>query len=70
MRSGGNTVITVIFDSVYTWVLVVPLAYYLSRYTGLSVSWMLALVRGMEVVKCLLGFLFVRSGSWVKNIVK
>jgi F-type H+-transporting ATPase subunit beta len=28
------------------------------------------LVRGMEVVKCLLGFLFVRSGSWVKNIVK
>ena len=70
MRSGGNTVITVIFDSVYTWVLVVPLAYYLSRYTGLSVSWMLGLVRGMEIVKCLLGFLFVRSGSWVKNIVK
>ena len=70
MRSGGNTVITVIFDSVYTWVLVVPLAYYLSRYTGLSVSWMLGIVRGMEVVKCLLGFLFVRSGSWVKNIVK
>ena len=70
MRSGGNTVITVIFDSVYTWVLVVPLAYYLSRYTGISVSWMIAIVRGMEVVKCLIAYFFVRSGVWVKNIVK
>ena len=70
IRSGGNTVITVIFDSVYTWVLVVPLAYYLSRYTGISVSWMIAIVRGMEVVKCLIAYFFVRSGVWVKNIVK
>ncbi|MCQ2474210.1 MAG: MATE family efflux transporter [Saccharofermentans sp.] len=70
IRSGGNTLITVIFDSVYTWVLVVPLAYYLSRYTSFSVSWLIAIVRGLEVVKCLIAFFFVRSGIWIKNIVK
>lgn len=69
IRSGGNAMITVLFDSVYTWVLVVPLAYYLSRYTTLSVAWMIALVRGMEVVKCLIAFVMVRSGIWVRNIV-
>ena len=69
MRSGGNTLVTVIFDSVFTWVIVVPLAYYLSRYTGLSVSWLLGIVRGIEIVKCFIAFFIVRSGTWVKNIV-
>ena len=70
MRSGGNAFLTVLFDSVYTWVLVVPLAFCLSRFTSMSVTWMLFLVHAMEIVKCTIAFLFVRSGIWVKNIVK
>ena len=70
MRSGGNAVLTVIFDSVYTWVLVVPLAFCLSHFTNMGVTWMLFIVHGMEIVKCTIAFFFVRSGIWVKNIVK
>lgn len=69
IRSGGNAFITVIFDSVYTWVIVVPLAFCLSRFTDMSVTWMLSIVNGMEVIKCFIAYAFVRSGIWVKNIV-
>lgn len=70
IRSGGNAFITVLFDSVYTWVIVVPLAFCLSRFTDMNVTWMLAIVNGMEVIKCFIAFVFVKSGIWVKNIVK
>ena len=70
IRSGGNALITVLFDSVFTWALVVPLAYCMSRYTDMSVTWMVAIIRGTEVLKCLIAFAFVRSGIWIRNIVK
>ena len=70
IRSGGNTLITVLFDSIYTWAIAVTTAFILSRYTGLSVTWMLAIINGLEVIKCLIAFFFVRSGMWIKNIVK
>ena len=69
IRSGGNAFITVLFDSVYTWLLVVPTAFYLSRFTSISVVRMVAFVRSMEVFKCLIAFALVRSGIWIKNIV-
>ncbi len=70
IRSGGNTLITVLFDSIYTWAIAVSAAFFMSRYTNLSVSWMLAIVNGLEVIKCLIAFFFVRSGMWIKNIVR
>ena len=70
IRSGGNTLVTVLFDSIYTWAIAVTAAFYMSRCTTLSVTWMLAVVNGLEVIKCFIAFLFVRSGIWVKNLVK
>ena len=70
IRSGGNTLITVLFDSIYTWCIAVVAAFVMSRFTGLSVTWMLAVVNGLEVIKCFVAFIMVRSGIWIKNIVK
>lgn len=70
IRSGGNTLITVLFDSIYTWAIAVTTAYALSRYTTLNVTLMLAVINGLEVVKCLIAFFFVRSGMWIKNLVR
>ena len=70
IRSGGNALITVLFDSVFTWLFVVPLAYYLSRYTNMNVTWMVAIIRGTEMIKCIVAFAFVKSGIWIRNIVK
>ena len=69
IRAGGNAFITVIFDAVYTWVIVVVTAYVLSRYTSLSVTWMVAIIRSLEFFKSMIGFFMVRSGIWVRNIV-
>jgi len=70
LRAGGNTLITVLFDSCFTWIVAVPTAYVLSRFTGINVIWMLAIVRSLEMLKCVIGAIMVRSGIWVKNIVK
>ena len=70
MRSGGNTLITVLFDCVYTWVIAVTTAYCLSRFTNLSITWLIAIVSGLEIFKCVIAYFFVRSGVWIRNIVK
>ncbi len=70
IRSGGNALITVIFDSVFTWIIVVPLAFYLGHFTNINITLMLAVVRGTEFIKCIIAFIFVKSGIWIRNIVK
>ena len=70
IRSGGNTFITFLFDSCFALVISVPLAYVLSRYTNLSVLWMLAIVQSGEIIKCIIGGVMVKSGIWARNIVR
>ncbi len=69
LRSGGKTGITFLFDSVYTWVLIIPFAYVLSHFTALSIIAVFFLVQFTEIVKVVLGFFMVKSGVWVQNIV-
>lgn len=70
IRSGGNTLITFIFDSCFVWTLSVPVAFLLSRYTNMEVLYMIAIVQSLELVKCVIGGIMVRSGVWARNIVK
>ena len=70
LRSGGQTFVTFLFDSCFTWAVSVPLAYGLSRFTGLNIVAIYLLVNGMDIVKCAIGFVLVKKGIWVKNIVK
>ena len=68
IRSGGKTFITMIFDSGFVWLLSVPFAFILSHFTGMPMIWMVAAVQSLELIKCITGGLFVRSGIWAKNI--
>ena len=70
IRSGGNTVITLLFDSCFMWIVSVPTAYALSRFTHMSVFYMLLIIQILDLIKCVVGVLMVRSGIWAKNIVK
>ena len=69
LRSGGKTWITFLFDSVFVWVIVVPVAYILSRFTTIGIIQVYLLVQATELVKCIIGFFMVRSGIWLQNIV-
>lgn len=69
LRSGGKTIITFLFDSVYTWVLVIPYAFVLANFTTLTIAAVFMLVQFMEIIKAIIGFFMVRSGVWIQNIV-
>ena len=70
LRSGGKTGVTFLFDSVYTWVLVIPIAYCLANFSSLSITMVFFLVQFTEIIKVTIGFFMVRSGVWLQNIVE
>lgn len=69
LRSGGKTAITLIFDSGFMWVISVPLAFVLSRFTSLSILPLFAIIQAINLIKCVLGYAFVKKGEWLKTIV-
>lgn len=70
LRSGGKTVVTFLFDSVYTWVIVIPVATILAKYTTLGIVLVFFFVSFLEIIKAIIGFFMVKSGVWIQNIVK
>lgn len=70
LRSGGKNGVTFIFDSVYTWLIVIPVAYCLSHFTNWSIVPVFFCVQSMEFVKAIIGFFMVKSNVWLNTIVK
>ncbi|MCI9345948.1 MAG: MATE family efflux transporter [Lachnospiraceae bacterium] len=69
LRSGGKTIITFLFDSVFIWCVSVVIAFLLSRYTNLPVAAVYAFVQMGDWIKCVIGFVLVKKGIWLQNIV-
>ncbi len=69
LRSGGKTIVTFLFDSVFIWCISVPIAFMLSHYTALSVIMVYVMVQIGDFIKCLIGFVLVKKGVWLQNIV-
>lgn len=69
LRSGGKTIITFLFDSVFIWCVSVTIAFILSRYTALPVIAVYAFVQMGDWIKCVIGFVLVKKGIWLQNIV-
>ena len=69
LRSGGKTLVTFLFDSVFTWVVVVPTAFLLAHYTGLGIVSIYFFVQATELIKVIIGYFMVRSNVWVVQMV-
>lgn len=69
LRSGGKTVVTFLFDSAFLWCFSIPLAYVLSRFTGLPILPLYLVCQLIDIFKCILGFILVKKGTWLQNIV-
>ena len=69
IRSGGKTFITFLFDCVYTWIVPLPIAFFCSRYTGLPIVAIYALVQFADIIKVVIGTILLRSGIWANNVV-
>ena len=70
LRSGGRTMITFFFDSGFTWCVSVPAAWLLTRLTGLPILPIYMTVQGLDVLKAAAGFLLMKKGIWIRNIVQ
>ena len=69
LRSGGQTKITMAFDSCFVWVICIPLAYCLANFTSIPIIPMFIICTATELIKCVIGYFFVKSDRCVKNIV-
>ena len=69
IRSGGRTVITFLFDAVYTWVIAVPLAFCLTRYTELTITQVYFCVQFVDILKVMIGLIMLKSDFWARNVV-
>ena len=69
IRAGGKTLITFLFDSAFLMVIGVPLAFVLTRYTGLDIVSIYAICEGTALIKVIIGFAISASGVWMQNIV-
>ena len=68
LRSGGQTLVTFLFDSFYVWVFCVPFAYVLSRFTGLSILPLYFLCCATDIVKSIIGAIAIKQGKWMQNL--
>lgn len=69
IRSGGKTVITFLFDSVFVWAASIPLSFVLVKYTTLPIVAVYACVLYADLIKCVIGYVMVKKGIWLNKIV-
>ncbi len=69
LRSGGKTVITFFFDSVFLWVVACPVAFILSRYTDMPIVPLYFICQLTDMIKCVVGFILLKKGVWINNLV-
>ena len=70
LRSGGKTLVTFLFDSVYSWTIGVPLAAILCTFTQMPVLGVYAVVQALDLIKVAIGCILINKGIWVSNIVE
>ncbi len=68
LRSGGKVWITILFDSAFAWVQVFS-AFLLVKLTSTPVIFIFAIVQSLALIKCVIGIVLVKKGSWLRNIV-
>ena len=68
LRSGGQTLVTFLFDSCFVWGFCVPLAFLLSRFTGISILPLYFICCATDILKTALGAYMLRQGKWIQNL--
>lgn len=64
-----KTVITFLFDSIFTWVVSVSLAFVLCKFTALPILTIYIIVQSADIIKVVLGYILVKKGVWITNLV-
>ena len=52
------------------WGVRIPCAYVLSRYTAVPIVPLYFTCQMIEIIKCVIGYVLVKKGIWLQNIVE
>ncbi len=69
LRSGGRTFITFLFDSAFLWVISWPVAFVLSRFTGLTIGYLYTIVLSLDFIKVVIGYVMLKKRVWINDLV-
>ncbi len=68
IRSGGRVFITMMFDSGYAWIVMMPAVAILSHFTTISIYWLIPIILVVENLKLFAGLVLVKRGIWVRRL--
>ena len=70
LRSGGKTVLTFFFDSVFSWAVSVPVAMLVCTFSSLPILPIYIIVQSLDIIKLVVGYILVKKGIWITNLVE
>ena len=70
LRSGGKTLVTFLFDSCFVWCCCIPVAFGLRWLGELPILPLYAICLSLDLIKCVIGTVVIRKGSWIQNLTK
>lgn len=70
LRSGGKTLITFLFDGVFSWFVSIPLAFILVKFSSLGIFTVYAIVQSADMIKVTIGYILIKKGAWISNLVE
>jgi len=70
LRSGGQTLVTFLFDSCFVWCVCVPVAFCLSRFTDIGILPLYIICQSTDFIKCALGAYMLKQGKWIQNLTQ
>lgn len=70
LRSGGQTLVTFLFDSCFVWTICVPLGFLLSRFTAIDIIPLYLICQGTDLLKCMVGSWMIKKGAWIRDLTK
>lgn len=68
LRSGGKTIITFLFDSMFLWACTIPAVTIMVRFTSLPVIMVFLIDHMLDLIKCTIGFVLIKKGVWLQNL--
>ena len=69
LRSGGKTLVTFLFDSVFSWIISLPTAAVLCYFTPFPILIVYAVIQALDIIKVTVGYILIRKGVWISNLV-
>ncbi len=68
LKAGGKTLLTLILDTGSLFILYVPFSFLLATKTNLNIIYVYLIVRSLDILRTIIGFVLVNKKSWLVNL--